>query len=136
MKYSEYLLTTSQVTTAFMNQCIAAAGSSPDAEPYIDACQQAADVYATRQSYEAYDDFVSVASRLAEKLLFGIITSPQDLASLREVADDYSTAAQNIANNYLGQKEPENHLNWLQVQNDGVYVDGEGTSAASFPWPD
>lgn len=136
MKYKEYLITTSQVTTAFMNQCVAVAGNTPDAAPYIEECQQAAHDFETNASYEAYDNFADAASNLVEKFLFGAITSPQDLATLNDAANNYSDAARQIADTYLGNKEPEKSLNWLQVQDDGVYVNGDGDATPKTPWPD
>lgn len=136
MKYKEYLITTSQVTTAFMNQCVAVAKNSSDAAPYIEECQQAAHDFETNASYEAYDNFADAASNLVEKFLFGAITSPQDLATLNDAANNYSDAARQIAETYLGNKEPEKSLNWLQVQDDGVYVNGDGETTPHTPWPD
>lgn len=142
MLYNQYLRSAANTTAIFEGACDAIAEKYPNAKDAQTACRAAADDYATRESYESYENFMDAASHLAETLLFGTPgIGTQDLQNLTDAAEEYSSTAKNIAETYIGNREDEPpNLDWVQLQNDGVYISGDegtaGVTSSSFPWPD
>ena len=87
-------------------------------------------------SYETIDAIMDAASRAAESAGNMIENIPSYVTTLAGIATEYSAKAIAAAEEYLSHKEPEKSLNWLQVQDDGVYVNGDGRLTPNTPWPD
>ena len=148
MKYIEYLTNAASRAQQFGSDCLGLAGEVAAALPekaatigaitaeYATAAAAASSDFVAEASYESYNAIIDASSRLAETLGDAVVNAPSYIASLAGTAEDYSTAAIAAAQAYLAAPEQENHLEWLQVQDDGVYISGKGDSSPSFPWPD
>lgn len=153
MKYSEYIKSAAEQSAAFAGKVVTATinSSSQMAEigatymetafGYVGEIPETAGQFVNtvnnlvsqvpRYSSEVVDSMLNAASALAEegaKLL-----SPSDYSALEQVFVEYSADAINLAKAYLDNKEMEKSLNWLQVQDNGAYICGEGDPATESP---
>lgn len=91
-----------------------------------------------RYSYEASQAIISASSRAAEAAGEMLARGPSYFDTFVGSAADYSAAAAAAAAAYLANRDITNPLNWIQKQDDGIYVNGaggtSGGSGASGSW--
>lgn len=133
-QFVESLVTYSAAASEYSGNMLESAlvhiGSIPEYAGAVSEMAANGLVSVSEYSYEFSEGIISAASKLAELSANLLSNSPEYLASLREIASNYSVAAIAAAQNYLSNREDENCLQWIQKQDDGVYISGNwGTSS-------
>ena len=138
MKYVDYLRNAAAHAVQFGGDCANLAGDMianlPDqaaavssaVATYTETAGAAISAFVERESVETFNGVVSASSALASTLGDALENSPSYLESFAGMAADYTTAAAAAASAYLAGKESENSIQWVQIQDDGVYVQGYG----------
>ena len=150
MKYVNYLRNAAAQAVQFGGDCANLAGDvianipeqaaavSSAVATYTETAGAAISAFVERESVETFNGVVSASSALAATLGAAVENSPSYLESFAGRVADYTTAAAAAASAYLAGKESENSIQWVQVQDDGVYVQGyggtSGGAGASGEW--
>ena len=148
MTYIEYITNAASRAQQFGSDCLDLAGEVAAALPekaaaisamtaeYAAAAAAASSDFVAAASYESYNAIINASSELAEALGDAVVNAPSYVESLAGVVADYSTAAIEAAENYLMNDEAENNLQWIQKQDDGVYIAGDGGTTGGAGVPD
>lgn len=138
MKYVDYLRNAAAQAVQFGGDCANLAGDvianipeqaaavSSAVATYTEMAGAAISAFVQQESFETFNGVVSASSMLAATLGAAVENSPSYLESFAGRVADYITAAEAAASAYLAGKEPTNSMQWVQVQDDGVYVQGYG----------
>ena len=140
MKYIEYITNAANSAQQFGTDCLNWAGNVAVAIPekaaeigaitteYAAAAAAASSDFVAAASYESYNAIMNASAKFAEAMGDAVVNAPSYVESLAGMAADYSAAAIAAAQSYLASLEDENNLQWIQKQDNGVYVSGdEGT---------
>lgn len=138
MKYVDYLRNAAAQAVQFGGDCANLAGDvianipeqaaavSSAVATYTETAGAAISAFVERESVETFNGVVSASSALASTLGDALENSPSYLESFAGMVADYTTAAAAAASAYLAGKEPTDSMQWVQIQDDGAYVQGYG----------
>lgn len=139
--YSDYIVNAALEAENFGEECLNVAADFAVYAPQFagDVAAAVADYAAAasqiphQASYEAYIAMTTASSRLAETIEQTAAAAPSYLERLAVAAANYTTAAAAAATDFIANGDVDPHvLDWVQVQDDGVYVSGDdGTSSGA-----